>query len=48
MYSTEYVKAADVADAAAKLAAADDGKFLAGGHDLTANLKTATGQPGQV
>ena len=39
MYATDYVKAADVADAAAKLAATDDGKLLAGGQTLLPTLK---------
>ena len=48
MYATDYVKAADVADAAAKLAAADDGKLLAGGQTLLPTLKQRLASPDQL
>jgi carbon-monoxide dehydrogenase medium subunit len=44
MYSTKYVKAKDIDDAATIMASAEDGKFLAGGMTLNPNLKTATCQ----
>ena len=48
MYATDYVKAADVADAAAKLAAADDGKLLAGGQTLLPTLKQRLASPDKL
>ena len=48
MYATHYVKAADVADATAKLAAADDGKLLAGGQTLLPTLKQRLASPDQL
>ena len=48
MYATHYVKAADVADATAKLAAADDGKLLAGGQTLLPTLKQRLANPDKL
>lgn len=48
MYTTSYVKASDVADAAAKLGAADDGKLLAGGQTLLPTLKQRLANPDQL
>ena len=48
MYTTTYVKASDVADATAKLGAADDGKLLAGGQTLLPTLKQRLANPDQL
>jgi carbon-monoxide dehydrogenase medium subunit len=48
MYATTYVKAADTKDAASKLAAADDGKLLAGGQTLLPTLKQRLANPDQL
>ena len=48
MYTTSYVKASDVADATAKLGAADDGKLLAGGQTLLPTLKQRLANPDQL
>ena len=48
MYATDYVKAADVADAAAKLAATGDGKLLAGGQTLLPTLKQRLANPDKL
>ena len=48
MYATNYVKAADVADAAAKLAGTDDGKLLAGGQTLLPTLKQRLASPDKL
>lgn len=48
MYAFEYHKAASVADAAAKIAAAADGKFLAGGQTLLPTLKQRLAMPSDV
>jgi len=48
MYATSYVKASDVNDAAAKMAAADDGKLLAGGQTLLPTLKQRLANPDQL
>ena len=48
MYTTSYVKASDVADAAAKLGVADDGKLLAGGQTLLPTLKQRLANPDQL
>ncbi|MEK9745606.1 MAG: FAD binding domain-containing protein, partial [Candidatus Puniceispirillum sp.] len=45
MYATTYVKATDVADAASRLDAADDGKLLAGGMTLLPTLKQRLANP---
>ena len=48
MYTTSYVKASDVADAIARLGAADDGKLLAGGQTLLPTLKQRLANPDQL
>ena len=48
MYATTYAKASDVADAAAKLAATDDGKLLAGGQTLLPTLKQRLANPDKL
>ena len=45
MYQTEYVRADSTADAMAKLAAAEDGKLLAGGMTLIPTLKQRLAAP---
>lgn len=45
MYSTSYSRATSVADAAAKLGAASDGKYLAGGQTLIATMKQRLAAP---
>ena len=45
MYSTSYHKASSVADAAAKLTAASDGKYLAGGQTLIPTMKQRLAAP---
>lgn len=48
MYEFNYQRAADVADAAAKLQAADDGKLVAGGMTLLPTLKLRLAQPSDL
>ena len=48
MYATNYAKASDVADAAAKLAGTDDGKLLAGGQTLLPTLKQRLANPDKL
>lgn len=48
MYEFNYLKASSVADAAAKLAAASDGKLLAGGQTLIAALKLRLASPTDI
>ena len=48
MYSTKYVKAKDIDDAATIMAAAEDGKFLAGGMTLIPTLKQRLANPDSV
>lgn len=48
MYETNYQKASSVADAAAKLAAAEDGKYLAGGQTLIPTMKQRLAAPSDV
>lgn len=48
MYAFEYHRAASVADAIARLKAADDGKLLAGGQTLLPTLKQRLAQPSDV
>lgn len=48
MYETNYQKASSVADAATKLAAADDGKYLAGGQTLIPTMKQRLAAPSDV
>ena len=48
MYTTSYVRASDVSDAAAKLGAADEGKLLAGGQTLLPTLKQRLANPDQL
>ena len=45
MYSTKYVKAKDIDDAATIMASAEDGKFLAGGMTLIPTLKQRLANP---
>ena len=45
MYATSYQKATTLDDAVAKLNAADDGKFLAGGQTLLATMKQRLAAP---
>ena len=45
MYDTNYTRAKDASDAAKKLRAADDGKFLAGGMTLLATMKQRLAAP---
>lgn len=48
MYNTNYHKATSVADAAAKLAGAEDGKYLAGGQTLIPTMKQRLAAPSDV
>ena len=48
MYDTNYHKASSVADASAKLAGADDGKYLAGGQTLIPTMKQRLAAPSDV
>ena len=48
MYNFSYHKPASVADAAALLAKADDGKLMAGGMTLLPTLKQRLAQPSDV
>lgn len=48
MYETNYHKASSVADAAAKLASAEDGKYLAGGQTLIPTMKQRLAAPTDV
>ena len=48
MYQFNYQKAASVADAAAKLAEADDGMLMAGGQTLIPTLKQRLAMPSDV
>jgi carbon-monoxide dehydrogenase medium subunit len=45
MYATNYQKASSLDDAAARLRAAEDGKFLAGGQTLIATMKQRLAAP---
>lgn len=45
MYATTYVRATDVADAATRLGASDDGSLLAGGMTLLPTLKQRLANP---
>jgi carbon-monoxide dehydrogenase medium subunit len=45
MYSTKYVKAKDIDDAATIMESAEDGKFLAGGMTLIPTLKQRLANP---
>lgn len=48
MYEFNYQRATDVADAASKLQAADDGKLVAGGMTLLPTLKLRLAQPSDL
>ncbi len=48
MYNFKYHRPASLADAAAALAAAEDGKLLAGGHTLIPTLKLRLARPSDV
>ena len=48
MYATKYTKATSLDDAVAKLAAAEDGKFLGGGQTLIATMKQRLAAPSDV
>ncbi|UOM36417.1 xanthine dehydrogenase family protein subunit M [Acuticoccus sp. I52.16.1] len=48
MYATKYTKATSLHDAVAKLAAAEDGKFLGGGQTLIATMKQRLAAPSDV
>ncbi len=48
MHNFNYTRATDVADAASKLAAAPDGKLLAGGMTLLPTLKNRLAQPSDL
>jgi carbon-monoxide dehydrogenase medium subunit len=48
MYSTHYVNAKDVGDAASQLMSADDGKLLAGGMTLLPTLKQRLANPDRL
>ncbi|WP_349357971.1 xanthine dehydrogenase family protein subunit M [Stappia sp.] len=48
MYETSYHRATSVADAAAKLAASDEGKILAGGQTLLPTMKQRLAAPSHV
>ncbi|MFN7276928.1 MAG: FAD binding domain-containing protein, partial [Betaproteobacteria bacterium] len=48
MYEFQYHRATSVADAAAKLAAATDGKLLAGGQTLIAAMKLRLAAPSDL
>ncbi|ORE93641.1 carbon monoxide dehydrogenase medium chain [Stappia sp. 22II-S9-Z10] len=48
MYATKYAKATSLQDAVAKLAAADDGKFLGGGQTLLATMKQRLAAPSDL
>ncbi|MEJ1157406.1 FAD binding domain-containing protein [Prosthecomicrobium sp. N25] len=45
MYATNYARATSLADAAARIGAASDGKFLAGGQTLLATMKQRLAAP---
>ncbi|GAB5377576.1 MAG: xanthine dehydrogenase family protein subunit M [Acuticoccus sp.] len=48
MYATNYQRATSLEDAVAKLAAAEDGKFLGGGQTLLATMKQRLAAPSDV
>jgi CO/xanthine dehydrogenase FAD-binding subunit len=48
MYNTSYYRASSVADAAAKQAAASEGKYLAGGMTLIATMKQRLASPSDL
>ena len=48
MYATKYAKATSLDDAVAKLAGAEDGKFLGGGQTLIATMKQRLAAPSDV
>jgi len=48
MYDTHYHKASSVADAAAKLGGAEDGKYLAGGQTLIPTMKQRLAAPSDL
>lgn len=48
MYETTYTRAASVAEAAQKLAAAEDGKYLAGGQTLLPTMKARLAAPSDL
>ena len=48
MYATNYARATSVDDAVAKLQAAEDGKFLAGGQTLLATMKQRLAAPSDL
>ena len=48
MYNFNYQKASSVADAASKVAAAEDGTFLAGGMTLLPTIKQRLANPSDV
>lgn len=48
MYQTKYARASSLDDAVAKLAAAEDGKFLGGGQTLLATMKQRLAAPSDV
>ncbi len=48
MYETNYHKATSLADAAAKLGSADDGKLLAGGQTLISTMKQRLAAPSDL
>lgn len=48
MYATNYARASSVADATAKIGAAQDGKFLAGGQTLIATMKQRLAAPSDL
>ncbi len=48
MYETNYHKATSVADAAARIEAAEDGKLLAGGHTLIPTMKQRLAAPSDL
>ncbi len=48
MYETRYHRATSLADAAARQAAAEDGKYLAGGHTLIPTMKQRLAAPSDL
>ena len=48
MYNFNYQKASSVADAAAKVAAAEDGSYLAGGQTILPTVKQRLAQPSDL
>jgi aerobic carbon-monoxide dehydrogenase medium subunit len=48
MYNTSYYRASSVSDAAARLGAASDGKYLAGGMTLIATMKQRLASPSDL